>query len=215
MTKKQKVLEIIRRLKKVYPNPKIALNFKNPYELLIATILSAQATDVSVNLATPVLFKKYPRPENLAKADVSGIDKLIKNINFHSNKAKMIKSAAVMVMDKFKGKVPDNMEDLDSLPGVARKSANVVLGSAFNSAEGIVVDTHMIRLSNKLGLTNSKDPVKIEQDLMEIVPKEYWINFPLMLIFHGRHFCTARPHTCEGCPLGDLCPDSTMSLRGA
>lgn len=207
MTNQGKVKEIIQRLKKVYPNPKIALKFENPYELLIATILSAQATDVSVNMATPGLFKKYPKPEDLAKAPVSEIGSFIKKINFHSNKSKMIKEAAQILMYKFHGKVPDTMEELDSLPGVARKTANVVLGSAFHKSEGIVVDTHIIRMSNRLGLTESKDPVKIERDLMEIVPKEHWIDFPLMLILHGREMCTARPHTCEDCPLGDLCPD--------
>ncbi|MEK7616803.1 MAG: endonuclease III [Patescibacteria group bacterium] len=207
MTREKKVKEIIRRLYKVYPQPKIALRFQNPYQLLIATILSAQATDVSVNLATPGLFTKYPKPEDLAKAEVSTIDQLIKNINFHQNKAKMIKSATQMLVDKFQSKVPDNMQDLDSLPGVARKTANVILGSAFGKAEGIVVDTHVIRLTNKLGLTESKDPVKIEKDLMEIVPKKYWIDFPLLLILHGRHFCTARTHSCLNCPLGNLCPD--------
>lgn len=208
MTKAEKTKEIIKRLSKVYPNPKIALKFRNPYELLIATILSAQATDVSVNLATPALFKKYPKPEDLAKAPIPEIDTFINKINFHSNKAKMIKGAAQMVVDKFHGKVPENMEDLDSLPGVARKTANVVLGSAFHKSEGIVVDTHVIRLTNKLGLTTSKDPVKIEKDLMKIVPKSEWITFPLMLILHGREMCTARPHTCENCPLGNLCPDA-------
>lgn len=210
MTNKARVLEIIRRLYKVYPHPRIALHFKNPFELLIATILSAQATDKSVNLATPKLFKKYPKPENLAKAPVSKIDILVKNINFHQNKAKMIKGAAQMLVDKFGGKVPDNMADLDSLPGVARKTANVILGSAFGKAEGIVVDTHVIRLANKLGLTESRDPVKIEQDLMEAVPKKYWIDFPLMLIQHGRDMCTARPHSCANCPLGDLCHETMV-----
>lgn len=206
MTKQERVKKIIKKLYKVYLHPKIALKFENPYQLLIATILSAQATDVSVNLATPELFKKYPTPQTLAKATIQGIDKLIKNINFHSNKAKTIKAAAQMLIDKFAGIVPDNMEDLDSLPGVARKTANVVLGSAFKKAEGIVVDTHVIRLTNKMGLTESYDSVKIEQDLMEIVPKPEWINFPLMLIAHGREICTARPHSCQNCPLGDLCP---------
>lgn len=210
MTKKEKVLEIIKRLYKVYPHPKIALHFKNPYQLLVATILSAQATDVSVNLATPILFKQYPNSNDLAKAPVEEIDKLIKNINFHTTKAKSIKAAAQTLIDKFAGEVPDNMPDLDSLPGVARKTANVILGSAFNKAEGIVVDTHVIRLTNKLGLTNTKNPVKIEQDLMEIVSKKDWINFPLMLIQHGRDMCTARPHTCSDCPLGNLCPDKTI-----
>lgn len=209
ITKKQKILKIIERLKKVYPSAKIALDFENPFQLLIATILAAQSTDVGVNLATPELFKHYPTPEKMAKATPEELDKCITKVNFHRNKAKLIKACAQMLVDKFGGEVPDNMEDLDSLPGVARKTANVVLGSAFHKAEGIVIDTHMIRLANKLGLTNSKDPVKIEQDLMEIVPKEHWIDFPLMLILHGRHFCTARPHTCQGCPLGDLCPDAS------
>ena len=210
MDLKEKIKEIIKRLYKVYPHPKIALKFKNPYQLLIATVLSAQATDVSVNLATPNLFKRYPKPENLAKASVSEINTLIRNINFHNNKARTIKAAATMVVEKFKGKIPDNMIDLDSLPGVARKSANVILGSAFKKAEGIAVDTHVIRLANKLGLTNSKDPIIIERNLMEIVPKKYWIPFPLMLIQHGRDMCTARPHTCKDCPLKDICPDAKI-----
>lgn len=207
MTKQERVKEILKRLYIVYPHPKIALKFENPYQLLIATILSAQATDISVNLATPALFAKYPKPEDLAKAKVSEIDKLIRNINFHNNKAKTIKAAATMVISNFGGKVPDNMEGLDSLPGVARKTANVILGSAFGKSEGIVVDTHVIRLAPKLGLTENKDPVKIERDLMEITPKKYWIDLPLMLIQHGRDICTARPHTCLNCPLKDLCPD--------
>lgn len=208
MTKQEKVLEIIKRLKKVYPNAKIAINFKNPFQLLIATILAAQATDVSVNLTSPALFKKYPNPKALAEAPVEEIDSYIKTINFHRNKAGIIKSTAQTLITQFGDKVPDNMQALDSLPGVARKTANVVLSCAFGKPDGIIVDTHMIRMSNRLGLTNSKDPVQIEKDLMEIIPKKYWIDFPLMMILHGRHFCTARPHTCLNCPLGDLCPDS-------
>lgn len=213
MDRKEKVLEIIKRLYKIYPQPKIALNFENPWQLLIATILSAQATDVSVNLSTPNLFKKFPKPQNLAKAKFEEINKLIKNINFHNNKAKTIKDASLMLVYKFHSKVPDTMEDLDSLPGVARKSANVILGSAFKKSEGIVVDTHAIRLANKLGLTNTKDPVKIEKDLMKITPKKYWIDLPLMLITHGRDICTARPHTCLDCPLRDLCPDNNLTIQ--
>lgn len=207
MTKEEKVLKIIERLKPVYPDAKIALNFENPFQLLIATILAAQSTDVGVNEATPELFKHYPTPEKMAKATREALDTYITKINFHWNKTKLIKDASQMIVDKFDGKVPDNMKDLDSLPGVARKTANVVLSCAFHKPEGIIIDTHMIRMSNKLGLTDSKDPVKIEQDLMKIVPKEHWIDFPLMLILHGRHFCIARSHTCEGCPLKDLCPD--------
>lgn len=207
MTKKEKVLEIIQKLKKVYPDAKIALDFQNPFQLLIATILAAQSTDVGVNQATSELFKHYPTPEKMAKASREELDAYITKVNFHWNKTKLIKEASQMIVDKFDGKVPENMKDLDSLPGVARKTANVVLSCAFHKSEGIIIDTHMIRMSNRLGLTDTKDPVKIEKDLMEIVPKKHWVDFPLMLILHGRHFCTARPHTCKGCPLGDLCPD--------
>jgi endonuclease-3 len=207
VTKHEKVLKIIQRLKKVYPDAKVALDFENPFQLLIATILAAQSTDVGVNQATPALFKKNPTPQKMAKASREELDAFIPKVNFHWNKTKLIKDASQMIVDKFEGKVPENMKDLDSLPGVARKTANVVLSCAFGKPEGIIIDTHMIRMSNRLGFTTSKDPVQIEKDLMEIVPKEHWIDFPLMLILHGRHFCTARPHTCENCPLGDLCPD--------
>lgn len=207
MTKAEKVLKIIERLKKVYPDAKIALDFDNAYQLLIATILAAQSTDVGVNKVTPELFKKYPAPRDLAEATEEEIDKFITKINFHRKKATRVKETARMLVEKFNGKVPDNMADLDSLPGVARKTANVVLSCAFRKPEGIIIDTHMIRMSQRLGLTTENDPVKIEQELMGIVPKEHWIDFPLMLILHGRHFCTSRPHTCTDCPLGDLCPD--------
>lgn len=212
MTKTEKVLEIIKRLKPVYPDAKIALDFENPYQLLIATILAAQSTDVGVNKATPALFKKFPTPQALAKGSEEEIDSYITDVNFHRNKAGLVKRAAQMIVDQFGGQVPENMADLDSLPGVARKTANVVLSCAFKKPEGIIIDTHMIRMSNRLGLTTEKDPVKIEKALMEIVPKEHWVDFPLMLILHGRHFCTARPHTCQNCPLGDLCPDMSKTL---
>ncbi|MBI4040124.1 endonuclease III [Candidatus Daviesbacteria bacterium] len=207
MSKTEKVKQILARLYQVYPHPTTALVYKNHFELLIATILSAQATDKSVNLATPALFQKFPTPEKLAQASVIEIDSLIKIVNFHQNKARLIKAAAQMLVDKFGGKVPDNMADLDSLPGVARKTANVVLGNGFGKNEGIVVDTHVMRLSRKLGLTNEKDPVKIEQDLMKIVPKDKWTDFSNLLILHGRDMCPTKDHTCWNCPLGDLCPD--------
>jgi endonuclease III len=206
MTQEEKVKEVLNRLYKVYPDPKTALNYKNPFELLVSTILSAQATDKSVNIATPELFKNYPTPDKMSKATPEELDKYLLIINFHQNKSKLIRNCALMLMEKFNGIVPDNMEDLDSLPGVARKTANVVLGNAFKKAEGIVVDTHVMRLSKKLGFTKNTDPVKIEQDLIKIVPKENWIDFSHLLINHGRDICTARPHTCDGCPLGDLCP---------
>jgi endonuclease III len=207
MTKTEKVLKIIERLQPIYPNAKIALDFENPFQLLISTILAAQSTDVGVNEAAPALYKAYPTPEKMAKASREELDAFIPKVNFHWNKTKLIKEASLMIVEKFEGKVPENMQDLDALPGVARKTANVVLSCAFGKPEGIIIDTHMIRMSNRLGLTDAKDPVQIEKDLMEIVPREHWIDFPLMLILHGRHFCTARPHTCEGCPLADLCPD--------
>lgn len=207
MTKEQKVKEIIKRLSKIYPDPKTALIFTTPLQLLIATILSAQATDKLVNTVTPELFKKYKTAKDFADAPVEDIDAMIRKVNFHNNKAKSIKAAAQMIVEKHGGKVPDNMEDLDALTGVARKTANVVLGNAFHIAEGIVVDTHVMRLATKLGLTDKKDPEKIEQDLMKIVPKENWIDFSHLLILFGREFCPARPHACANCPLGDLCPD--------
>lgn len=207
MTKEEKVLEIIKRLEKIYPNPKSALIHSTPWELLVATILSAQATDKGVNLITPNLFKNFPDVRSFARSTPEEVDPYVKTINFHFNKSKSIIGAAKMIVEKFGGKVPDNMEDLDSLPGVARKTANVVLGDAFNKQEGIVVDTHVIRLANKLGLTTQKDPVKIEKDLMGLVPKKDWTRFAHMLVLHGRDICTARSHTCENCPLGELCPD--------
>ena len=208
MSKEKKAKEIIKRLSKVYPDPRTALNFSKPHELLFATILSAQATDKLVNLVTLELFKKYQSVKDFADAPVEEIDETVKRVNFHINKSKNIKAAAIMIMEKFGGKVPENMADLDSLPGVARKTANVVLGNAFHKTEGIVVDTHVMRLSTKLGLTDKKDPVKIEQDLMKIVPRDKWIDFSHLLINFGREYCPARPHKCVDCPLGDLCPDN-------
>lgn len=208
MTKQEKVMAILDRLYTIYPQPKTALSFSNPLELLVATMLSAQATDKLVNQVTPELFKKYPTVQDYTNAPLTELDQAISQVNFHTNKAKSIKAAAQMIVTEFEGKVPDTMEELDALPGVARKTANVVLGNAFHKAEGIVVDTHVIRLTNKLGLTHAKDPVKIEQELMQIVPKEKWIDFSHLLINFGREYCPARPHTCDTCPLGDLCPDT-------
>lgn len=206
-TTEQKVKEIIKRLKKVWPNPGTALEFSDAIQLLVATILSAQATDKVVNTVTPALFAKFKTAGDFAAASVEEIDSYISKINFHHNKAKNIQATAVMIVEKYGGKVPDNMADLDALPGVARKTANVVMGSIFKKAEGIVVDTHVMRLTTRLGLTDQKDPEKIERDLMQIVPKEDWIAFSHLLINFGRTYCPARPHKCLGCPLGDLCPD--------
>lgn len=209
MTLQEKALEIYKRLKKDNPHPVVELDYKTPFQLLVATILSAQATDKLINTVTPALFARYKTIDEMARANVEDIDALIAKVNFHANKAKNIQAAAAMIMKDYGGVVPQTMEELDALPGVARKTANVVLGSAFGIASGIVIDTHGIRLSNKLGLTTHKDPVKIEADLMKLLPKEYWIEFGQLLTLHGRHTCVARPHDCVPCPLGDLCPEYT------
>ncbi len=207
MTKKEKALEILKRLSAANPHPKVELDYSTPFELLAATILAAQATDKMVNTLTPALFKKYPTIKAFSEAKSEDVDKMVGKVLFHTNKAKNIVASAKIIMEKHGGQVPKTMEELDALPGVARKTANVVLGSAFGIASGIVIDTHGIRLSNRLGLTTEKDPVKIEEDLMKLIPKDKWIIFGHLLTLHGRHICTARPHTCEGCPLGDLCPE--------
>ncbi|HWY80104.1 MAG TPA: endonuclease III [Candidatus Sulfotelmatobacter sp.] len=208
MTKKEKTKEIIKRLSKLYPKPQSALFHKTPFELLIATILSAQTTDKLVNTVTPELFNKFKTPKDFANAQTEEIDNLIRKVNFHFNKSKNIKAAAQIIVKKHHGEVPETMKGLDELPGVARKTANVVLGDAFGKPVGIVVDTHVIRLANKLGLTDQKDPVKIEKDLMKLVPKEQWQYFGHYLVYFGREYCPARPHKCENCPLKELCPDN-------
>ncbi len=205
MTKEEKVLEIIKRLRKIYPKPITALNFKTPFELLVATIMAAQCTDKLVNTVTPELFKKYPDPKAFAKASAQEIDKMISKVTFHGNKAKNIVAASKIIDEKYNGKVPDNMEDLDSLPGVARKTANVVLGNAYGKNEGVVVDTHVMRLAPKLGLTeNDNDPVKIEEELMKIVPREFWTDFSNMLILSGREFYPKRANDYSAGPLEGL-----------
>lgn len=205
MTKEEKVKEILRRLYKVWPKPKIELIYSSPLDLLVAVILSAQATDKVVNQVTPALFSKFKTAKDYADSTVEELDGLVKRVNFHFNKAKNIHAACKMIEEKFNGRVPVTMEELDSLPGVARKTANVILGTAFGKAEGIVVDTHVIRLANCLRLTKQKDPVKIENDLMKIVPKDKWIDFSHLLILFGRYHCPARI-PCKTCPiLGDLC----------
>lgn len=207
MNKKEKALEIYNRLAKVYPEVIIELDYKTPFQLLVATIMAAQTTDKLVNTLTPALFAKYPTIQDMAEANIEDIAALISKVTFSFNKAKNIKAAAQMIMEKHGGQVPQTMEELDALPGVARKTANVVLGHAFKIPSGIVIDTHGIRLSHKLGLSEGKTPEKIEQDLMELIPQDKWIHFGSMLTLHGRHTCIARPHTCENCPLGDLCPE--------
>ncbi len=204
----EKVDEIISLLKKGYPGVKIALNYSNPFELLIATILSAQCTDTRVNEVTKTLFKKYRTPQDYIKTPQEELEKDIYSTGFYKNKAKSIKKLSEILVNDFDSKVPDNMDDLLTLPGVARKTANVVLSVAFGKNEGIAVDTHVKRVSARLGLTGNTSPDKIEKDLMAIVPKKDWGIFTLLLIHHGRQICTAKKPLCGECFLNKLCPSA-------
>ena len=210
---KKRVEKIINLLKKEYPSIKLALKFNNPLELLVATILSAQCTDERTNRVTGNLFKKYKNVEDYAKADLKIFEQDIKQTGFYKNKAKNIISACSQVIEKFKGKVPKTMEELTTLPGVGRKTANVVLTFAFGKTEGISVDTHVRRLSQRLGLSKNNDPNKIEQDLMKIIPKKDWGNFSCLLMEHGRKICLAKKPFCEKCILKHLCPSFNCSTR--
>ena len=204
-TKAADAVEVMRRLERVYPHARIALNFSSPLELLVATILSAQSTDIGVNKVTPALFARYKKAADYAGADVSELENLVKSTGFYHNKAKSIMGAAKVLVRDFKGKVPRTMAEIITLPGVARKTGNVVLYNAYGVIEGIAVDTHVIRLSNRLWLSHEKDPVKIEQDLMKQVPKEKWGPFAYLLIDHGRAVCIARKPKCDICVLNDIC----------
>lgn len=205
MTRQEKALEIMKRLRPIYPNPITALNFRTPFELLIATIMAAQCTDKLVNTITPELFKKYPDAKSMAKATAAEVDKIISKVTFHVNKAKNIVEASKMMVEKHGGEVPKTMKELDALPGVARKTANVVLGNAYKINEGVVVDTHVMRLAPKLGLTeNDNDPVKIEEELMKIVPQKDWADFSNMLILCSREFYPKRANDYSAGPLEGL-----------
>ncbi len=206
--RKTRTARIIALLKKRFPDAKIALNFSNPLELLVATILSAQCTDVRVNVVTPALFKKYRWARDFARADLETLQEEVRSTGFFRNKAKSIKSAATRIVEAYDGQVPETMEELLTLSGVARKTANVVLGNAFGKNEGVVVDTHVRRLSQRLGLTKHDDPEKIEQDLMQLVPRRQWADFAHLMIFHGRNICFARKPNCAECPLNKLCPSA-------
>ncbi len=210
MAKEEKVLEIIKRLKKEYPRPRTALNFTTPFELLAATILSAQTTDALVNRVTETLFKKYKTIEDFASTPAEKLAQDIRSVNFFNNKAKNIHNAAKMIIEKFGGNVPKTMEELTSLPGVARKTANIVLWNVFGINEGVAVDTHVKRLAQRLGLTKNEDPAKIEQDLMAVTPKKEWGNLSHLLISHGRKVCTARNPRHQECVLYDLCPSRNI-----
>jgi endonuclease III len=201
----QRVKQILPILKKTYPQATIALHFANPLELLIATILSAQCTDVRVNMVTPALFKKYQSAADWARADIKEIEQDIRTCGFYHNKAVSIKGAATKIAEEHKGQVPSTMDELVTLPGVGRKTANVVLGNAFG-VPAIACDTHVIRLSRRLQLSENSDPVKLEFDLADIVPKKDWTLSSHLLIHHGRRICMARKPNCPGCPIAQYCP---------
>jgi endonuclease-3 len=209
----ERVAAILDALRKTYPNVVCALIHKNAFELTIATILSAQTTDVGVNKATPELFRRFPTPKALAAASLVEIEPLIKSTGFFRSKAKNIQGAARVLVEKFGGEVPETVEEMIQLPGVARKTANVVLGSWFGIPSGVVVDTHVLRLSRRLELTKNTDPVKVEQDLMKVIPKDRWIQFSHELIHHGRQVCIARNPRCVDCSLETVCnsADKTWS----
>lgn len=202
--------EILRLLHQTYPDAKCALDHGNAFELLVATILSAQCTDERVNKVTPALFAKYPTPLAMAAADRAELEEMVRTTGFFRNKAKNIQEAAQRIVAAYGGEVPANMTDLLTLAGVARKTANVVLGNVFNIAEGVVVDTHVRRLANRLGLTTHEDPEKIERDLMALLPSAEWIIFSHLLIYHGRQICDARKPACARCVLNQLCPAAQL-----
>jgi endonuclease III len=203
---KLRTAEIIKRLKRAYPDAHCALNHTNAFELLIATILSAQCTDERVNIVTSTLFRKYRGPQDFVNASQEELEDDIRSTGFFRNKAKNIRAASQRLLDEYGGKVPNTMDDLLTLSGVARKTANVVMGNAFGLASGVVVDTHVSRLSQRLGLTDEKTPEKIELDLQALVPKKDWVMFSHWLIYHGRQVCHARKPKCSVCVLGDQCP---------
>ncbi|MCO6453232.1 MAG: endonuclease III [Caldilineales bacterium] len=206
----ERLPEIIRRLRVAHPDARCALDHHNAYELLVATILSAQCTDERVNKVTPDLFASYPTPKDMADGQREDIEEAIRSTGFFRNKAKHIQEASQIIAYDLGGEVPADMEQLTQLPGVARKTANVVLGVCYGIADGIVVDTHVKRLSNRLGLTEKDNPEKIEQDLMAITPREDWIDLSHLLIFHGRRVCAARKPDCANCTLNDICPSAEM-----
>jgi len=209
----KRTAQIIDLLKKEYPGAKTALNFKTPLDILVATILSAQCTDKRVNMVTESLFKKYKTAQDYAKANPAKFEQEIRSTGFYKNKTKSIIAAAKAIVEKYNGKVPDTMEELITLSGVARKTATVVLFNAFHKIEGITVDTHVIRVSQRLGLSKNTDAVKIEQDLMKIIPKPLWGKFAYWIIEHGRNVCIAKKPLCPQCKLSKLCPSYEVFMK--
>lgn len=208
--RRERVAEIVARLHREDPSPRIALDFETPLQLLVATILAAQSTDVQINKISPALFRRYPTARDFAGADLLELEELVKTTGFFHNKARAVNNLGKALVTDHDGEVPARMEDLVALPGVGRKTANVVLGNAFGLNFGVIVDTHVTRLSRRLGLTEEDDPVKIERDLVAIVPQEQWTLFALLLINHGRRTCKARKPECGRCPVADLCPSAEV-----
>ncbi len=207
---RERVAGIVGILRREFPDSRTALEFRNPLQILVATILAAQCTDERVNKVTPALFARYPTAAAFAAADRAGLEEAIRSTGFFRNKAKSILGAAKRIVEVYGGKVPDTMEDLVTLPGVARKTANIVLAAGYGKAGGIAVDTHVRRLSGRLGLSRETDPVKIERDLLGIVPRGDWLDFNSLLVDHGRKTCRARKPECPGCPLRHLCPSAVL-----
>ena len=213
--KKQRALEILVRLTRLYPDATCSLDYQTPVQLLVATILSAQCTDQRVNQVTPALFARFPDASALAGADPEELEQLVKSTGFYRNKAKNIRTACQKIMADFGGKVPKRMEELTQLAGVARKTANVVLAHAYGINAGVTVDTHVKRLSHRLGLTQETDPVKVERDLIKLLPQADWENWSIRLIYHGRAVCPARNPACDRCTLADLCPSAKQGSSSA
>jgi endonuclease III len=208
--RKARVIEIVQRLEAEYPDATTSLDHRSPYELLVATILSAQCTDARVNLVTPDLFGRYPTVRDLAVARTEDVEEIIRSTGFFRQKTKSLLGMADAIVERHGGRIPDTMAELVELPGVGRKTANVVLGNAFDTDEGVVVDTHVKRLSGRLGLTAHTDPVRIETDLMKLVPTGSWTDLPHLFIYHGRAICKARKPLCHRCVLADLCPSAGL-----
>ena len=210
MNKRERAAELLKRLPAIYPDAHCELVYSNPLELLVATILSAQCTDKRVNLVTPGLFRRCPTAADYAAISQEEMEGLIRSTGFYRNKSKNIRAMAAALLERLGGEVPSTVESLAALPGVGRKTANVVLGNAFSKNEGIVVDTHVSRLSQRLGLTKFTDPIRIEQDLIKLFPRSFWTDFSHCLIFHGRRRCPARKPDCAQCELNDICPSAKL-----
>lgn len=213
LTKKRRALLVLERLKELYPEAPCSLDYENPLQLLIATMLSAQCTDARVNIVTPALFERFPTVIDYAEAQVDEIETYVKSTGFYRNKAKNIRATCEKILTDFGGEVPQSMETLTSLPGVARKTANVVLAHAFGINAGVTVDTHVKRITNRLGLTKHDAPVKIEQDLMKLLPQSDWENWSIRLVYHGRAVCDARNPACERCQLEEWCPSGPKLIK--